>query len=58
MCLSVRGERLEKAEQMSKLSERARTNQASYEDTYGWIMFRLGRYNDAKEWIGKVAEEQ
>lgn len=51
--LSVRGERLEKAEQMSKLSNELEPNQASYEDTYGWIMFRLGRYNDAKEWIGK-----
>lgn len=51
--LSVRGERLDKAEQMSKRSNELEPDQASYEDTYGWIMFRQGKYNEAKEWIGK-----
>jgi tetratricopeptide (TPR) repeat protein len=49
--LSLRGEKLEKAEKMSKLSNELEPEQASYQDTYGWIMFKSGRYEEAKVWI-------
>jgi tetratricopeptide (TPR) repeat protein len=52
--LSLRGEKMEKAEAMSKLSNELEPNQASYQDTYGWIMFKMGKYEDAKIWIGKA----
>lgn len=51
--LSLRGEQLEKAEKMSKLSNELEPEQGSYQDTYGWIMFRMGRYTEAKTWIEK-----
>ena len=51
--LSLRGEKLEKAEEMSRLSNQLEPTQASYQDTYGWIMYKLGRFKEAKEWIEK-----
>src|SRR5205823_2812307 len=44
--LSVRNEQLEKAETMSKKSNELTPNSASYEDTYGWILFRQAKYNE------------
>lgn len=54
--LSVRGEKLEKAEEMSKLSNELVPDQSSYLDTYGWIMFKMGKYSDAEVWIKKSME--
>lgn len=51
--LSVRKEKLDKAEQLSLKSNELEPNQASYEDTYGWIMFQQGKFADAKIWIEK-----
>lgn len=28
-------------------------NTAAYEDTYGWVLYQLGDYAGAKEWIEK-----
>lgn len=52
--LSLRGEKLEKAESMSGQSNALEPNQASYQDTYGWIMYKMGKYSDAKIWIEKA----
>lgn len=52
--LSVRNEQLEKAERMSKRSNELQPGQASYEDTYAWILFQMKRYADAKVWIEKA----
>jgi len=52
--LSVRGEKLEKAETMSKLSNELTPNQASFQDTYAWILYKEGKFNDAKEWLEKA----
>ena len=52
--LSIRGEQLEKAAQMSKHSIDIQPNTASFEDTYAWILFKLKRYADAKLWIEKA----
>ncbi|CAN5698673.1 tetratricopeptide repeat protein [soil metagenome] len=51
--LSVRGEKMDKAEKMSMESNAIEPNQGSYEDTYGWIMYKQGKYSDAKIWIEK-----
>jgi tetratricopeptide (TPR) repeat protein len=51
--LSVRGERLDKAEEMSRESNALEPKQASYEDTYGWIMYKQNKLEDAKTWIEK-----
>ncbi|MDQ3050297.1 MAG: tetratricopeptide repeat protein [Bacteroidota bacterium] len=54
--LSERKENLEKAETMSKLSNEIRPGQPSYEDTYGWILFMMGKYVDAKTWLQKAID--
>lgn len=54
--LSVRKVNLDKAESMSKLSNEIRPDQASYEDTYGWILFEMGKYNDALIWLQKALD--
>jgi len=56
--LSVRGEKLDKAEAMSKLSLEIIPNRSTYEDTYGWIMYKQGKYPEAKTWIEKALEHE
>lgn len=52
--LSLRGENLDKAGNMSKRSIELDPNNASSEDTYAWILFRLKKYKDARLWIEKA----
>ena len=52
--LSVRGEQLDKAATMSKRSNDLQPNNASFEDTYAWILFKQKDYNGAKLWIEKA----
>lgn len=54
--LSLRGEKLDDALQMAEKSNTLSPNNAAYEDTYGWVLYKLGRYSDAKEWIGKALQ--
>ncbi len=49
--LSVRGEKLEHAKELSLLTIQKEPENATYLDTYGWIMFRLGKLKEAKEYI-------
>lgn len=51
--LSLRRERLEEAEKMSRRSLELDPNNPSSEDTYAWILFRLKRYAEARKWIEK-----
>lgn len=45
--LAEQGKELEKALKMSELSMKRSQPNASYLDTYGWILFKLGRYKEA-----------
>lgn len=54
--LSLRNEKLDKAESMSKLSNELQPNQSSFLDTYAWILFRQQKYEDAKKWQEKALE--
>lgn len=54
--LSLRGTDLEKAERMSEKTLELEPGNSSYQDTYGWVKFRLGKYEEAKEWILKAME--
>jgi len=54
--LSLRGEHLEKAAEMSaKTIERAPDN-ASYLDTYGWVLYKQGRYADAEKYLKRALD--
>ena len=52
--LSIREDSLDKAEQMSRLSNELEPLQASYQDTYGWIMYKQNKLEEAKIWIEKA----
>lgn len=54
--LSLRNSNLEKAETMSKKSNDLQPNNPSYQDTYGWILYQMKKYEDAKLWIGKALD--
>jgi tetratricopeptide (TPR) repeat protein len=54
--LSLRNSDLEKAEAMSKKSNELEPNNSSYQDTYGWILYQMKKYDDAKVWIGKALQ--
>jgi len=51
--LSLRKEKMDKAETMSKKSNELEPGNSSFEDTYGWIMYQQGKFKEAKEWIDK-----
>lgn len=52
--LSVRKEKLELAKEMSLKSNTLSPGQSSFQDTYAWILFQLGKYEEANEWIDKA----
>lgn len=52
--LSVDGIDLDKAEKMSAKAIAAEPKNATYLDTYAWILYRLGRYADAKIYIDQT----
>lgn len=49
--LSLRNEKLEKALEMSKKSNELQKNNPSFLDTYAWIFYKLGKYEDAYMWM-------
>ena len=51
--LSLRGENLEKAASMAKKANQMAPGNASYQDTYGWVLYQQGNYEDAKLWLEK-----
>lgn len=54
--LSLRKSMLEKAEKFSRRSNELSPNNRSYIDTYGWILYELGKYKDAEIWLGRAAK--
>lgn len=54
--LSLRGEQLDKAEEMSYRTIKAEPNNRTYLDTYAWILFIKKRYTEARIYIDKVLD--
>ena len=54
--LSLRSEDLAKAELLSKQCNDLKPKESTYQDTYGWILYKLGRFTEAKEWLYKSVE--
>lgn len=54
--LSERNEQLEKAERMSRRSLEITPGSATYMDTYGWVLFRSGRFQEARTWLEKALD--
>ena len=51
--LSVRNEKMDKAEAMSKKSLEKEPGNASYLDTYGYILYKEGKYEEAAKFISQ-----
>lgn len=52
--LSLLGDSLEKAEKMALKANELRPNFPAYQDTYGWVLFKQKRYDEAKIWLEKA----
>jgi tetratricopeptide (TPR) repeat protein len=56
--LSLRGEQLTKAESMSKRSLELEPESTNFMDTYAWILFRMARYEQARQWMEKALQSE
>ncbi len=54
--LSLRGENLDKAKKMSKKTIEMFPTEANYLDTYAWILYKLNKYEEAKQYMLKAIE--
>jgi tetratricopeptide (TPR) repeat protein len=54
--LAERGVQLERALQMAKEAVEKQPENSSYLDTIGWVYFKLGRYEEAKDYIEKAVQ--
>lgn len=52
--LALDGENLDKAEEMSSKTIKEAPDDATYIDTYAWVLFRMGRYEEAKAYALKL----
>ena len=41
---------------MSKQCVELSPGQSTYQDTYGWVLYKLKRFAEAKEWLVKAVE--
>lgn len=54
--LSLRKEKLDLAERMSKKAIELEPNQASFLDTYGWILYQRGKYEESKKYLDQALD--
>lgn len=54
--LAERGVELDKAKEMSAKTLEKQPNDATYLDTYGWVLFKMEDYQDAKQFLEKAIE--
>lgn len=54
--LSLRAEKLDKAEEMSRRSNVLQSREPNYQDTYAWILYQQKKYEEALEWIMKAIQ--
>ncbi|MBL4594559.1 MAG: tetratricopeptide repeat protein, partial [Flavobacteriales bacterium] len=52
--LSLREDKLDRAEELSALCNEIEPDQANYQDTYAWILYKQGKFVQAKEWLEKA----
>lgn len=55
--LSLKSEQLDKAEEMSYRAVRAEPKNSTYLDTYAWIMFMQGKYDEAAECMSGIVPQ-
>ena len=52
--LSLRGKKLDRAEELAKKCNELAPENASYQDTYAWVLFKSEKFEDAKRWMEKA----
>lgn len=55
--LSLRNERLDDASKMVKEALQKEPENGAYQDTYGWILYLQGKYQEAEQWIQKAVNK-
>jgi len=55
--LALRGDRLEEAKQWSWRAIQANPDNATFLDTYAWILYSMGDFEDAERYINKAIEK-
>ena len=53
--LSLRGEKMEEAKEMGQKLVELKPNNDTYLDTYGWILYTAGEYEEAREYLERAA---
>lgn len=54
--LTLRNDKLDKAEKMSLQANQLNKDNSSYEDTYAWILYKKKDYSEAKRWLERAME--
>jgi len=54
--LALQGNNLAKAEKLIKKADNLAPNQATIQDTYGFILYKNKKYNDAEKWFKKALD--
>jgi tetratricopeptide (TPR) repeat protein len=52
--LSLRNEKLEEAKKMAERANTLAPNTGAYQDTYAWVLFKMGNFTEAKLWLEKA----
>jgi tetratricopeptide (TPR) repeat protein len=52
--LSLRNKNLDKALEMAQQAKEIDPDNPSFQDTYGWVLYKLGEYTEAEKWIKKA----
>lgn len=52
--LSERSENLDRALEMAKMANELQPNESTFQDTYAWILYKMGQYKEAREWLEKA----
>ncbi|MDP4281537.1 MAG: tetratricopeptide repeat protein [Bacteroidota bacterium] len=56
--LVLRNMELDKAERMAKRAVTLEPSNSSFLDTYGWVLYKMGRYADAEPWVERALEDK
>ncbi|MEJ6737292.1 MAG: tetratricopeptide repeat protein [Flavobacteriales bacterium] len=52
--LSLREEKLDRAEELSAYCNDLEPDQSNYQDTYAWILYKQGKFVQARDWLEKA----
>ena len=54
--LSIRGEKLQRAQELSRKTIKKHPKNSIYLDTYAWVLYKLEKYNKAEKYIKKAIQ--